>query len=196
PRERPDMREVAQELRAWQSLAEQPIPPTDVSDVVNQIKLLSKPLFDSQDRMSRSVKEARRLTKQLLLDFEPMAKELEKTGLRYNKPSNNGKNLLEGSGLQETQYGTFGVTVSMYTPNPPGHIFECGIMIQVLDDTRHHLYAAYHIREFGRETKPVHSTTAEVKAGSAVEQQQLDQMVELLYTNLKNSLQQFAMLLE
>jgi hypothetical protein len=83
----------------------------------------------------------------------------------------------------------------MYTPSPTTHIYECGILIQVLDEHRHRLYAAHRIRLHDGTLEIVWSEHHEVDSGSSHEQQVLRELVAKLYNNLRSGLERFAQIM-
>ncbi len=193
--QRPSMRVFANELRSWLAVARTPIPAHDVSDVTNRIRLLSGPFFDTQNRMARSRSEAEAITQQLMLDFKNLYEAMRETGLPCNEPSSNGINLREGSGFAPSDQGDHGVTVSMYTPSPATHIYECGILIQVLDERRHRLYAAHRIRLKDGGLEIVWSEHQEVDSGSSHEHHMLRELMGKLCGNLRIGLERFAQIM-
>ena len=89
PSQRPSMRDFANELRSWLSVARTPVPPDDVSDVTNRIRLQSGAFFEMQNRMNRSRSEAEILTQQLLVDLNGLYEAMRETGLPCNEPTSN-----------------------------------------------------------------------------------------------------------
>jgi hypothetical protein len=191
PSMRPTMRDFTDGLKSWLTLANEPIVEPDVSNVTSEIRRLSVGFFESQSRLQRSRQEAELMTTALIEDLKGLGVTLSETGLQYNVPQRNGGNLRDGSGFARSNYGEQGVTVSMYTPSPTMHIYECGIMIQVLDERRHRLYAAHRIRPHDGKLQVIWSESHEVESGSIEEQQFLKQLVQGLCSNLGAGLDQF-----
>ena len=79
----------------------------------------------------------------------------------------------------------------MYTPPPTYHIYECGILIQVLDDRRLRLYATHQIRHHNGQLERVWSDSHVVDSGSSQAQHLLNQLVEGLYDNFRLGLERF-----
>ena len=191
PLQRPTMRGFASELRSWLALVNEPIPETDVSDLTNEIRRLSASFFDTQSRMQRCREQAELMTTQLMENLKGLSEKLRETGLQYNEPQRNGSNLRDGSGFPPSDQGGTGVMVSMYTPSPTTHLYECGILIQVLDDRRHRLYAAHRIRPHNGQLEIIWSASHEADSGSSQEQQLLNHLVKGLYDNFRLGLERF-----
>jgi hypothetical protein len=191
PHERPTILGFATELRSWLALANEPILETEVSDLTNPIQWLSTSFFDTQSRMQRCREQAELMTTRLMEDLKGLSEKLRETGLQYNEPQRNGGNLRDGSGFPRSDQGDAGVTVSMYTPSPTTHIYECGILIQVLDDRRHRLYAAHRIRHHNGHLEIVWDESHVVDSGSSQEEQLLNQLVKGLYDNFRLGLERF-----
>jgi hypothetical protein len=192
PPELPSMREFSQELQAWLTLRDTLLSPNDISDVANRIRIVSKPFYETRDRLQRSREEAQRLSKRLLVDLAALGNQLAETGLRYNAPSESAVNLLPTSGFDRTEFGEHGVTVSIYTPSLTAHVYDCGIMIQLINDGKHRLYAAHRICPHGQPTEVVWSECHEVVSGSSQEEQALNVLIAGLHNSLRLGLEQFV----
>jgi len=153
---------------------------------------LSSNYYDSEKAIERSQAEARRLTEKLKSDLQPLADRLKETGLPCNEPSESGGNLVDTSGFERSNYGTYGATVSMYTHREVTHCYDCGIMIQVLDDGRHRLYAAHRVQPHGSAKRVVWSKSYEVDCGTSQEEAYVNELVHGLLINLKSGLERFA----
>ncbi len=194
PKDRPTMRVFADELRSWLTLDKEPILENDASDLTSAIKRLATPFFETQSRMQRCREQAELITTRLLEDLKGLSEILRETGLQYNEPQPNGGNLLKGSGIPQSDQGSSGVTVSMYTPSPT-YIYECGIMIQVLDDRQHLLYGVHRIRHNNDQLEIVWNEHHVVDSGSSKEQQLLNQLVKGLYDNFRLGLERFRQII-
>ena len=166
----------------------------NVSDLTNAIKRLSTPFLENQSRMQKCREQAQLITTRLLDDLKGLSGKLKETGLQYNDPQPNGGNLLKGSDIPRSDQGSLGVTVSMYTP-PPCFIYECGIMIQVLNERKHLLYGVHRIRHGKDQVEIIWSEKHEVDSGSSKEQQILNQLINGLYDNLRAGLERFRQLM-
>lgn len=192
PAMRPTMQEFAIELRSWLSAASSPNPAHDVSEVTSQIRLLSGSYYDTQSRIVRCREEAILLTQRVQEELMGLYSQMKESALPCNEPAGSGKNLLEGSGLAPCTYGEHGAIVSMYTPSPVTHIYQCGVLIQVLNDRTHRLYAAHQIRHNDGTSEVVWSECHEVDAGSSQEHRTLKELIVGLYGNLRLGLERFA----
>ena len=195
PDKRLTMSQFASELRTWLTSGISAEVSPEVSDTIRRIRERAPMLFETQDRLTRCRKQAQAITAQLLQDLNPLSDRLAETGLPHNKPSDSGMNLLKGSGLARTNYGEDGVTVSMYTPSHVTHIYLCGLMIQVVDENRHRLYAAHHIEPHKSAIEVVWSEVHEVDSGSEEEQRVVARLVAGLNENLESGLARFLALL-
>jgi serine/threonine protein kinase len=200
PSQRPTMLAFATALRKWLALGTEPIPEPDISDLTSEIRRLSSSFFDTQSRMQRCREQAELMTTQLMEDLKGLSEKLRETGLPHNEPKRNGGTLHIGSGLPPSDQGKTGVTVLVSTPSPTTHIYECGILIQVVDERRHRLYAAHRIiphriRPHNRQVEIIWSESHETDSGSSQEQQLLNQLVKGLYDNVRLGLERFRQIL-
>lgn len=191
PRERPAMRGFATELSSWLALSNEPTLETDVSDLTYAIRQQSSSYYNLQDRLKQSIEQANLVTTRLLEELNRLSENMRQTGLQTNEPRRNGQNLRGGTDLPHADHGDFGVTVSMFTPPPITHIFQCGVLIQVLNDRQHRLYAAHQVipHKSGQETVWCESDI--VDFGSSQAEHVLRQLVNGLYDNFRLGLERF-----
>lgn len=196
PNDRPTMEDFAQELKSWLASNEEPHLDTDVDDLVHRIKISSQQYHLEADGIARSIEAAKSYV-------EPLSKKLSRIGevfsqmnLKFNSPLPNGQNLLTDTIMERTKYGGHGVTVSVYTPPPTTHLFESGILIQILDDGHHRIYAAHQITPHQGKKISTWEDCQDIQFGTAKEDAALDQMTKGLYDNLRQGLEQFACLIE
>jgi serine/threonine protein kinase len=192
--ERPTMRQFAEELVAWLALGATPPPPNDVSDLANRIRIASKPFYETRNFLQQSQEEAQQLSHRLLAEFVALGSQLAETGLRYNAPSESGQNLLSTSGFTRTEFGHYGVTVSIYTPSATAHEYDCGVMIQVLDDGRHRLYAAHRMCLHEQPMEVLWTESHEADSGSSKEEEAVRLLFAGLQSNLRPGLESFLKL--
>jgi hypothetical protein len=123
-------------------------------------------------------------------DLSPLGEAMKSAGLHYEPLSEETSNLLSTSGFA-TGMWVFGVRLAMYTPQPVEHVFDCGILIQVLDDGRHRLYAAHRVGRHQSGMQVVWSEHHEADSGSSQESQVVNSLIDGLQKNLKHGLAHF-----